>query len=103
MTNFRAGTRPGERTSASIREVEDGELAELFGEDTKAPYCALHYPHRKVVADCAGCQAEAAPMLAIAQRRNRRPLTLARKHSAWKEAGGGTEQFDLDKYDRLMR
>ncbi len=56
-----------------------------------------------VVPGCKGCEAEQRALLAIAQKRDRVPRTLARKSRAWHAAGGGTEQFDLAEYERLMR
>ncbi len=113
MSDFRAGTRPGERTSASIREVEDGELAELFpgqaAGPVKIPRCTDHRRlrenvHGGVVPGCDGCRAEQQALLAIPlqRERDRVPKTLARKSRAWHAAGGGTEQFSLAEYDRRM-
>ena len=67
------------------------------------PYCQPHKGTRAgVVPGCDGCREEAEALQAIAQRRDRVPRTLSKKHRAWKEAGGGTEQFSLAAYDRLM-
>ncbi len=112
MSDFRAGTRPGERKAKAISGATDGDLAELFpgqaAGPVEIPRCKVHWRlkgscQRGVVAGCDGCRAEQRALVAIAQNRNRTPLTLAKKHSAWKESGGGTEQFDPDKYDWLMR
>ena len=107
MSQFRAGTRPGERTSASIEDVKDDELDALFPLPTKIPRCKAHWRLKGsaaggVVTGCAGCREEAEALQAIAQRRDRVPRTLAKKSRSWHAAGGGTEQFSLAAYDRLM-
>ena len=107
MSNFRAGTRPGERTAAAIKDMTDGELDALFPLPTKIPRCKAHWRMKDVasggiVSGCDGCKAEQEALVALAQRRDRVPRTLRRKSRAWHSAGGGTEQFDLAEYDRLM-
>ena len=68
------------------------------------PRCTNHGRCRTgPVAGCDGCEAEQRTLLAIAQNGNRTPRTLRRKSRAFHAAGGGTLQFDLAKYDRLMR
>ena len=66
------------------------------------PRCPEHRTIPYARPDCDGCQAEQRALVAIAQKRDRAPLTLAKKHRAWKEAGGGTEQFSIAEYDRRM-
>ncbi len=67
------------------------------------PYCKPHKGTRAgVVTGCDGCQAERQALVAIAQKRDRVPRTLSRKSRAFHAAGGGTEQFNLAAYDRLM-
>ena len=111
MSQFRAGTRPGERTAKAIREAGPDELAKLFpdqaaGATVSIPRCKVHRgrAHRRnyVVPGCDGCQAEQRALVAIAQKRDRVPRTLARRRRAWKEAGGGTPDFCIAEYDRLM-
>ncbi|KKL26393.1 hypothetical protein LCGC14_2395730 [marine sediment metagenome] len=69
----------------------------------KIPRCTDHWRLRyNVVPGCHGCRAEQRALVAIAQKRDRAPKTLARKSRAFHAAGGGTEQFDLAKYERLM-
>ncbi len=68
------------------------------------PYCKPHRGTRiGVVPGCDGCHAEQQALVAIAQRSDRAPQTLSRKSRAFHSAGGGTDQFDLAKYERLMR
>ena len=68
------------------------------------PRCKTHRTSRNyVVPGCDGCKAEQRAMLLIAQNGNRAPRTLRQKSRAFHAAGGGTLQFDLAKYDRLMR
>ena len=55
-----------------------------------------------VVTGCDGCREEAEALQAIAQRRDRAPRTLSKKSRAFHAAGGGTEQFSLAAYDRLI-
>ena len=118
MSQVRAGTRAGERTSEAISEAKDDELAELFpgqadGADNRCADC--NRAVTKQATRCLKCAAkkrladgkytsgpEINPIAPPAQKRDRAPLTLAKKRRAWKEAGGGTEQFDIDEYDRLM-
>ena len=102
MSQVRAGTRAGERTSASIKDVEDDELDALFPLPTKIPRCPEHRAIPYARPDCDGCRAEAAALQAIAQRRDRVPRTLSKKSRSWHAAGGGTEQFSMGAYDQLM-
>ncbi len=72
------------------------------------PRCKAHWRLKDaitghVVDGCDGCQAERQALVAIAQKRDRVPRTLSRKSRAWHAAGGGTEQFSLTEYERLMR
>ena len=68
------------------------------------PRCKNHGRYRpNLVAGCKGCEAEQRVLVAIAQNSNRAPRTLRQKSRAFHAAGGGTLQFDLAKYDRLMR
>ena len=68
------------------------------------PRCKKHNRYRPyAIAGCDGCEAEQRVLLLIAQNGNRAPRTLRRKSRAFHAAGGGTFQFDLAKYDRLMR
>ena len=68
------------------------------------PRCKKHNRHRAyAIAGCSTCEAEQQVLVAIAQNGNRAPRTLRQKSRAFHAAGGGTLQFDLAKYDRLMR
>ena len=68
------------------------------------PYCKEHRTTRRyVVPGCPNCEAEQRALLLIAQNGNRAPRTLRQKSRAFHAAGGGTFQFDIAKYDRLMR
>jgi len=71
------------------------------------PRCKVHWRLKGpiaggVVPGCDGCQAEQWELLAIAQKRDRVAKTLRRKSRAFHAAGGGTEQFNLAAYDRMM-
>ena len=66
------------------------------------PRCSEHRTIPYARPDCDGCRDEAAALQAIARRRDRVPRTLAKKSRAFHAAGGGTEQFSLAAYDRLM-
>ena len=67
------------------------------------PRCQRHGRYRPyAIAGCDGCEAEQQVLVAIAQNGNRTPRTLRQKSRAFHAAGGGTFQFDLAKYDRLM-
>ena len=69
------------------------------------PRCKKHSrqnPRSYQSRGCDGCKVEQQALLAIAQKRNRTPRTLRRKSRAFHAAGGGTYQFDIRKYDRLM-
>ena len=118
MSQFRAGTRPGERKAKAISGAGDDELAELFpgqagGEGNRCADC--NRAVTKLATRCLKCAArkrladgkytngpEINPIAPLAQRRDRVPLTLAFKSRAFHAAGGGTEQFSLAAYDRLM-
>ena len=107
MSRFRVGDRQGERTAEAISGAEDSELDALFPLPTKIPRCKAHWRMKDVasggiVTGCDGCEVEQAALVAIAQRRDRVPRTLRRKSRAFHSAGGGTEQFDLAEYDKLM-
>ena len=126
MSQFRAGTRPGERTSASIKDVEDDELVELFGpaqaDEPVNDRCA-DCP-RRVSKNAERCHPCAARWLWVEGKMDNRPevhriaqiattgprcsrcrhsgIRNWRTHRIWHAAGGGTEQFSLAAYDRLM-
>ena len=118
MNRFRAGTRPGERTAKAISGAGDDELAKLFpgqadGAGNRCADCAravtkqatrcLKCAARKRLADGKYAnQPEINPIAPLAQKGDRAPRTMAKKHRAWKEAGGGTELFCIDEYDRRM-
>ena len=119
MSDFRAGTRPGERKAKAISGAGDDELAALFpgqagGEGNRCADCARTVT--KLATRCVKCAArkrladgkytngpEINPISPLAQKRDRVPKTLARRRRAWKEAGGGTEQFSIAEYDRRMK
>ena len=69
------------------------------------PHCKTHRSSNSTgaVPGCDGCKAEQRALLLIAQNGNRTPRTLRQKSRAFHAAGGGTFQFDIAKYDRLMR
>ena len=68
----------------------------------KIPRCPEHRTINYARPDCDSCRAEQRALVAIAQRRDRAPRTLAKKSRSWHAAGGGTEQFSLAAYDRLI-
>ena len=118
MSRFREGTRPGERKAKAISGAGDDELAELFPGQAGGAHnrCAdCNRVVTKLATRCIQCaakkrladgkyanQPEINPIAPIAQRSDRAPRTLAKKSRSWHAAGGGTEQFDIAKYDRLM-
>ena len=60
------------------RHIETGELQRIALTPLSGPRCG----HRR--------------------RACKLPVVSWEKHRAWHAAGGGTKQFDLAKYDRLM-
>ena len=109
MSQFRVGTRPGERKAEAISGATDAQLTVMFP-DAK-PKCLKHEIRNK---HCTGCNRltgiSAAELECIAQNpieaplcdRCRQPVMDWRRHKAFHAAGGGTLQFDLARYDRLM-
>lgn len=126
MSDFRAGTRPGERTASSIKGIEDDELEELLGPpqaveavNDRCADCPRRVSGnaerchpcaaRKQWAD--GAMDNRAEVHRVAQIATTGPLCSRCKHSGivnwrthriWHESWGGTFAWNPDKYDRLM-
>ena len=100
MSDFRAGTRQGERTARAIREAPPAELAELFPDQAAEPasnYCAdCARPVSKLATRCHPCAARKAwvdgkyadvpeihPIAPLAQKRDPAPLWDGDTYMVW--------------------